>query len=152
MAAKCPRKHRLLFEDFPRSHNLVLLGQHPLLQALALTTNEEIRSRITYSVVLPRLAPEATDVAFTRIKTSLPRLLNLHILVHVRQPASCKHDTAERDFRCQVRRRERPVTRDDEVKCVCRSCGQARFILTPADHPARGLARYLPLLVQEENH
>jgi len=55
------RKLRLLFEDFPRSHNLVLLAQPPLLQTLALTQNEEIRSRVTYSVVLPRLAPETIE-------------------------------------------------------------------------------------------
>jgi len=40
------------------SHNLVLIGRPPLLQSLALSINEEIRSRVTYSVVLPRLAPE----------------------------------------------------------------------------------------------
>ena len=55
------RKLRLLFEDFPRSHNLVLLAQPPLLQTLALTQNEEIRSRVTYSVMLPRLAPETIE-------------------------------------------------------------------------------------------
>lgn len=57
------RRHtlRLLFEDFPPSHNLVLLGQPQLKQSLALTINEEIRSRITYSVVLPRLAPELIE-------------------------------------------------------------------------------------------
>lgn len=59
MQSDCLRKLRLLFEDFPRSHNLVLLGLPRLLQSLALAINEEIRSRVTYSVVLPRLAPEA---------------------------------------------------------------------------------------------
>ena len=61
MQTDCLRKLRLLFEDFPRSHNLVLLGQPPLLQSLALSVNEEIRSRVTYSVILPRLSPEATE-------------------------------------------------------------------------------------------
>src|SRR6266487_6695717 len=55
------RKLRLLCEDFPRSHNLVLIGQPPLLQSLSLTINEEIRSRVTYSALLPRLAPEAVE-------------------------------------------------------------------------------------------
>jgi len=55
------RKLRLLFEDFPHSHNLVLIGQPPLLQSLSLSINEEIRSRVTYSVVLPRLGPEAIE-------------------------------------------------------------------------------------------
>jgi len=61
MQSDCLRKLRLLCEDFPRSHNLVLIGQPPLLQSLALSINEEIRSRVTYSVVLPRLAPEAIE-------------------------------------------------------------------------------------------
>ena len=61
MPADCLRKLRLLCEDFPRSHNLVLLGQPPLLQSLALSINEEIRSRVTYSALLPRLSPEATE-------------------------------------------------------------------------------------------
>ena len=61
MQPDCLRKLRLLFEDFPRSHNLVLIGQPPLLQTLSLSINEEIRSRVTYSVVLPRLAPETIE-------------------------------------------------------------------------------------------
>jgi type II secretory pathway predicted ATPase ExeA len=61
MPAESLRKLRLLFEDFPRSHNLVLIGQPPLMQTLALTVNEEVRSRVTYSVVLPRLAPETIE-------------------------------------------------------------------------------------------
>ena len=61
MPADCLRTLRLLCEDFPRSHNLILIGQPPLLQLLSLSVNEEIRSRITYSVVLPRLSPEAIE-------------------------------------------------------------------------------------------
>jgi type II secretory pathway predicted ATPase ExeA len=61
MQSECLRKLRLLFEDFPPSHNLVLIGQPPLLQSLALSVNEEIRSRVTYSVILLRLGPEATE-------------------------------------------------------------------------------------------
>ena len=61
MPTECLRRLRLLFEDFPASHNLVLIGQPQLMQSLALTVNEEIRSRITYSVVLPRLAPETIE-------------------------------------------------------------------------------------------
>ena len=55
------RKLRLLFEDFPRTHNLVLLGQPTLIQTLALSVNAEIRSRVTYSVLLPKLAPEEIE-------------------------------------------------------------------------------------------
>ena len=61
MPADCLRKLRLLCEDFPRSHNLVLIGQPPLLQNLSLTLNEEIRSRITCSALLPCLAPETVE-------------------------------------------------------------------------------------------
>lgn len=61
MQPDCLRKLRLLFEDFPRSHNLVLIGQPPLMQTLGLSINEEIRSRVTYSALLPRLSPEAVE-------------------------------------------------------------------------------------------
>ncbi len=66
MPADCLRKLRLLCEDFPRSHNLVLIGQPPLLQTLSLSVNEEIRSRVTYLVVLPRLS------AFVKVLGSYP--------------------------------------------------------------------------------
>lgn len=61
MQTECLRKLRLLFEDFPRSHNLVLIGQPPLMQTLSLSVNEEIRSRVTYSVILQRLSPETVE-------------------------------------------------------------------------------------------
>ena len=50
------RKLRLLFEDFPRNHNLVLLGRPTLLAALDLGVNQDIKSRVTYSVLTKRLA------------------------------------------------------------------------------------------------
>jgi type II secretory pathway predicted ATPase ExeA len=43
------RKLRLLFDQFPKKHNLVLLGQRDLLHYLSLNVNEDIKSRITYS-------------------------------------------------------------------------------------------------------
>jgi MSHA biogenesis protein MshM len=49
------RKLRLLFEDFPKNHNLILIGQPCLLAALDLGVNQDIKSRITYSVVAKRL-------------------------------------------------------------------------------------------------
>ncbi len=52
------RKLRLLFEDFPKNHNLVLIGQPPLLGNLALNVNQDIKSRITYSVITKRLNPD----------------------------------------------------------------------------------------------
>jgi MSHA biogenesis protein MshM len=57
------RKLRLLLEDFPKNHNLILLGQSAFNTTLQLRPNEDIRSRITYSATLPRLAPD-TIVAF----------------------------------------------------------------------------------------
>ena len=48
------RKLRLLFERFPKKHNLVLLGQPELMFRLSLGCNEDIKSRISYSrQVLP---------------------------------------------------------------------------------------------------
>jgi len=58
MDVECLRKLRLLFEDFPKSHNLVLIAQTALMHKLRLTVNEDIRSRITYSVNVPRLNPD----------------------------------------------------------------------------------------------
>jgi len=55
------RRLRQLFEDFPKNHNLVLIAQPELLTNLALSPNEDLRNRVTYSVLLPKLAPD--DVA-----------------------------------------------------------------------------------------
>lgn len=52
------RKLRLLFEDFPKNHNLILIGQPTLLSNLALTVNQDIKSRVTYSVITKRLNPD----------------------------------------------------------------------------------------------
>ena len=49
------RKLRLLFERFPKKHNLVLLGQQDLLYYLSLNVNKDIKSRITYSATIKRL-------------------------------------------------------------------------------------------------
>lgn len=49
------RKLRLLFEDFPKNHNLVLIGRPSLLAALDLGVNQDIKSRVTYSVLTKRL-------------------------------------------------------------------------------------------------
>ena len=58
MEIDCLRRLRLLFEDFPKNHNLVLIAQTGLMHNLKLSVNEDIRSRITYSVNLNRLNPE----------------------------------------------------------------------------------------------
>jgi type II secretory pathway predicted ATPase ExeA len=49
------RKLRLLFEDFPKNHNLVLVGHPSLLAHLDLGVNQDIKSRVTYSVITKRL-------------------------------------------------------------------------------------------------
>jgi type II secretory pathway predicted ATPase ExeA len=58
MDIDCLRRIRLLLEDFPKNHNLVLVAQPPLMHSLKLSVNEDIRSRITYSVNLSRLNPD----------------------------------------------------------------------------------------------
>jgi len=49
------RKLRLLFERFPKNHNLILFGQPELLYYLSLSTNKDIKSRITYSASIKPL-------------------------------------------------------------------------------------------------
>ena len=49
------RKLRLLFERFPKNHNVVLFGQPELLHSLSLSTNKDIKSRITYSAMIKAL-------------------------------------------------------------------------------------------------
>lgn len=43
------RKLRLLFDQFPKKHNLILFGQRELLYSLSMKVNEDVKSRITYS-------------------------------------------------------------------------------------------------------
>jgi len=58
MELACLRKLRLLFEDFPKNHNLVLIGRPNLLASLDLAINQDIKSRVTYSVLVKRLGPD----------------------------------------------------------------------------------------------
>lgn len=53
------RKLRLLLEDFPKNHNLILVGQVELLSNLDLAVNCDIKSRVTYSVITKRLHDDA---------------------------------------------------------------------------------------------
>ena len=69
------RRLRLLFEDFPKNHNLILVAQPGLLTALSLTPNADIQSRVTYSVLIPKLAPDTMD-GF--IKAELDRVAMPH--------------------------------------------------------------------------
>ena len=50
------RKLRLLLEDFPKNHNLILFGQSAFNRTLQLRVNEDIRSRVTYSAKLTPLS------------------------------------------------------------------------------------------------
>ncbi|MFT6387069.1 MAG: type II secretory pathway predicted ATPase ExeA [Cellvibrionaceae bacterium] len=43
------RKLQLLFEQFPKKHNLILFGQRDLLYYLSMNVNKDIKRRITYS-------------------------------------------------------------------------------------------------------
>jgi type II secretory pathway predicted ATPase ExeA len=52
------RKLRLLLEDFPKNHNLILIGQAELLSSLELGVNQDIKSRVTYSVITRRLSDD----------------------------------------------------------------------------------------------
>lgn len=52
------RKLRLLLEEFPKNHNLILLGQPDLLTKIRLSVNEDIHSRVTYSATLLKLNPD----------------------------------------------------------------------------------------------
>lgn len=53
------RKLRLMLEDFPKNHNLILVGQVELLTNLDLAVNQDIKSRVTYSVITKRLHDDA---------------------------------------------------------------------------------------------
>lgn len=55
------RKLRLLFEDFPKNHNLILVGQPELLNNMSLKVYEDIKSRVTFSIIMKRLSPEQID-------------------------------------------------------------------------------------------
>jgi MSHA biogenesis protein MshM len=59
MELNCLRKIRLLPEDFPKNHNLVLIAQPGLMRELRMMANEDIRNRITYSVTVKPLGPDA---------------------------------------------------------------------------------------------
>ena len=52
------RRLRLLFEDFPKNHNVILIGQPELLNNINLNVNQDIKSRVTYSIITKRLNPD----------------------------------------------------------------------------------------------
>ncbi len=75
MDIACLRRLRLLLEDFPKNHNLILMAQPSLLNNLSLAVHEDIKSRITYSVLMPRLTPDDIE-AF--VLTQLDRVSLAH--------------------------------------------------------------------------
>jgi len=70
----CLRKLRLLFEDFPKNHNLVLIGRPSLLAALDLAINQDIKSRVTYSVLVKRLGRGVARTLVESIRTPTPEI------------------------------------------------------------------------------
>lgn len=52
------RKLRLLLEDFPKNHNIILIGQPALLNNMTLGVNSDIKSRVTYSTIMRKLNPD----------------------------------------------------------------------------------------------
>lgn len=55
------RRIRLLLEDFPKNYNLILAGQPELLHSMNLKVNDDIKSRVTYSVIMKRLNPDQME-------------------------------------------------------------------------------------------
>jgi MSHA biogenesis protein MshM len=47
-----------MMEDFPKNHNLILLGQPGLMSRMALKVNDDIKSRITFSTVMLKLTAD----------------------------------------------------------------------------------------------
>lgn len=60
------RRLRLLCEDFPKNHNVILFGQVQLLHLISMRVNEDIKSRVTYSTVLKKLNPEDMESFITK--------------------------------------------------------------------------------------
>lgn len=61
MKLEALRRLRLLLAEFPSNQALVLFAQPEMLDRLRLSGNADLRSRLTYSALLERLAPE--DIA-----------------------------------------------------------------------------------------
>lgn len=62
------RKLRLLFERFPARHTLVLLGHPELMLRLSMMSNEDIKSRISYSkLLLPMNDADLTSFIYTEL-------------------------------------------------------------------------------------
>ncbi len=71
------RKLRLLFERFPKKHNLVLFGQQDLLRYLSLNVNKYIESRITYSANIKRQNDDDIELIIRSAQDNLRLSRNL---------------------------------------------------------------------------
>lgn len=72
-------KLRLPFEDFPKDRNLILIGQPVLLTNLSLAVNQDLKSRVTYSVITKRLTSQQharLHPSGTRLRRISPRHLH----------------------------------------------------------------------------
>lgn len=64
------RKLRLLFDQFPKKHNLILFGQQELLFYLSMKVNEDIKSRVTYSKnILPLSDKEIENYVLSELES-----------------------------------------------------------------------------------
>jgi MSHA biogenesis protein MshM len=52
------RKLRLMFDEFPKNHNIIMFGQTNILSSMSLNVNSDIKSRITFSATLFKLNPD----------------------------------------------------------------------------------------------
>lgn len=52
------RKLRLMFDRFPKRHNLILIGERSLMHYLSMSNYADIKNRVTYSAVLPGLCDD----------------------------------------------------------------------------------------------
>jgi MSHA biogenesis protein MshM len=55
------RKLRLMFDEFPKNHNLILFGQTGILPMISLRVNDDIKSRITFSATLLKINSDTME-------------------------------------------------------------------------------------------
>jgi len=61
---------RLLFDQFPKKHNLILFGQQELMFYLSMKVNEDIKSRVTYSKnILPLSDKEIENYVISELES-----------------------------------------------------------------------------------
>jgi MSHA biogenesis protein MshM len=55
------RKLRLMFDEFPKNHNIILFGHSTILAQMSLRVNDDIKSRITFSATLLKINPDTME-------------------------------------------------------------------------------------------